>query len=66
MTIVPVFVTSVGTFLKRAECRMATVTPDVGTSTGEELVINNVTVQIEILVTRMMDYVSQVNIFITL
>ena len=64
--IVPVFVTDVGTFLKRAECRTVTVTPDVGTGTGEEVVINNVTAQIEILVIRMMDFVGLVNIFITL
>ena len=40
--------------------------PDVGTGTGQEVVINNVTVWMDILVIRMMDYVSQVNIFITL
>ena len=45
---------------------MVTVTPDVGTGTGEEVVINNVTVWMDILVIRMVDYVSQVNIFITL
>ena len=64
--IVLVFVTDVGTFLKHVECRTVTVTPDVGTGTGEEVVINNVTVWMDILVIRMMDYVSQVNIFITL
>ena len=42
---VPVFVTDVGTFLKRAECRTVTVTPDVGMDTGENTVISIVTVQ---------------------
>ena len=42
--IVPMPVTDVGTFLKRAECQMDTVTPDVGMDTGENTVISIVTV----------------------
>ena len=61
--IVPVFVTDVETFPKPAECRTAIASVDVGTGTGEEGAIKNVTVWMDILVIRMMDYVSTVNIF---
>ena len=60
--IVRMSVTHVGTCPKPVECRMDTASPDARTDSGEEPVLNNVTVRMEIHVIRVMDHVSVVSL----
>ena len=55
------FVTPVGTSLKRAEYRMDTVLLDVRSDSVDVVVINNVTVKIELNVKRLILHVAMVN-----